>query len=68
MIIDVKVRTNAGKQEIIRRESGYIVHLKSPPENNRANIELVKLLQNYFKRPVNIKSGFKSRKKVIEVS
>jgi len=67
MKIKVKVKPNSGKQEVIKKRDGYLVYLKSLPENNKANTELVKLLKKYFGRPVKIKSGLSSRKKVIEV-
>ena len=47
--------------------SFYLVHLKSPAENNKANIELLKMLKKYFGKDVKIKSGFASRNKIVEV-
>lgn len=67
MKIKVKVKPNSGKQEIDEKDGVYIVRLKSPPENNKANIELVKLLSRHFGKEVKIKSGFSSRKKIVEV-
>lgn len=67
MKIKIKVKPNSGKSEVIEKEENYIVHLKSPPENNKANIELLKLLKKYFKKEVKIKSGFTSKIKIIEV-
>ena len=69
MIIYARVRPNSGRQEIEKAdESHFIVHLKSSPENGKANAELAKLLHNYFKAEVRIKSGLKSRNKIIEIS
>ena len=81
MFIKVKVKTSSGKQypkhskgckghkEIEKKsEKEYLIHLKSPPENNKANIELLKLLKRYFKSEVKIKSGFTSRNKLIEIN
>jgi uncharacterized protein (TIGR00251 family) len=65
--INVKVYPNSGKQEVIKKEKKYFVYLKSAPENNKANIELMNLLKKYFKSDVKIKSGKSSKKKVIEV-
>ena len=75
MIINVKVKTSSGKQEVVKEdkedkkvgEDSYIVYLKSAPENNKANVELVKLLQRYFKSEIKIKSGLRSKSKVVEV-
>lgn len=67
MIIKIKVKPNSGKQKIIKNNENYIAYLKSPPENNKANIELLKLLKKYFDKSVRIKSGLTSRNKIIEV-
>jgi uncharacterized protein (TIGR00251 family) len=67
MIINIKVKPNSGKQEIVKTDKEYVIYLKSVPEDNNANIELIKMLKNYFKKEVRIKSGFTSRKKVVEI-
>ena len=66
--VKVKIKPNSEKQEIIRSDDeDYIVKVKSPAQNNKANIEMIKLLEKYFKRTVRIKSGFRGRKKIVEV-
>jgi len=67
MIIKVKVKTHSGKQEVVKEDDFYVVYLKSIAENNKANIELVKLLKKHFKKEVKIKNGFTSRIKSVEV-
>ncbi len=67
MRIYVKVKPSSGRQEIVREGENYTVYLKSLPEDNKANVELVKLLHNYFKAPVRIKSGLTSRNKIVEI-
>ena len=67
MKIKVKVKTTSGQQEVEKVGEEYVVKLKSPPENNKANLELVKVLKKYFKKEIKIKSGFTSRKKIVEV-
>ena len=68
MIIHIKVKSSSGKQEVIEKDGNYLVNLKSPPENNRANIELIKLLKKYFNvEEIKIKSGFSSRNKIVEI-
>ena len=68
MIIKVKVKTNSGKQEIVKNDNGYVVYLESFPENNKANLELIKLLKKHFKKSVKIKSSLTSRNKIIEIT
>ncbi|HOW37125.1 MAG TPA: DUF167 domain-containing protein [Candidatus Pacearchaeota archaeon] len=67
--IKIKVKPNSGKQEVIETENsdGYLVNLKSAPENNKANLELIKVLERHFKKKIKIKSGFTSKNKLIEV-
>ena len=67
MIIKVKVKANSGKQEIIKDNGNYIAYLKSAPENNKANIELLKLIGKHFKKTARIKTGIRGRNKTIEV-
>ncbi|MFA4952852.1 MAG: DUF167 domain-containing protein [Candidatus Pacearchaeota archaeon] len=67
MKIQIRVKANSRKQEIEKKDNFYLVYLKSPAENNKANIELLKLLKKYFKAEVKIKSGFTSRNKIIEI-
>lgn len=68
MRIYVKVKTSSGKQKITRENNDtYVVYLKSPPEDNKANVELVKLLHKYFKAEVKIKTGLTSKNKIIEI-
>ena len=68
MKIRVKVRPNSEEQNIVLVEGVYIITLKSPPVDNKANLELIKLLTKYFKKEARIKSGFNSREKIVEIS
>jgi len=68
MKINVNVKTNSGKQEVEKiSENEFKVFLKSVPENNKANLELEKILSKYFKKQVKILRGKTSKKKVVEV-
>lgn len=67
MKIKLKVKPNSGEQNIEEKDGIYFVKLKSISENNKANLELVKLLRKYFKKNVKIKSGFNSKNKIVEV-
>ena len=62
----IRVKPNSKKQEIKEENNHLIVYLKSQPEKGKANQELIKLLKKHFKRDVKIKSGFKSKDKIIE--
>jgi uncharacterized protein (TIGR00251 family) len=68
MIIKIKVKPQSGRQEIKKiSENEYLVYLKKPPEDNRANLELIGLLKKYFSRNINIIKGLKSKNKLIRV-
>lgn len=68
MIIQVKVYPHSGKEEIIRvSENSYKVYLKKPAEDNKANIELLKMLKRRFKVEAKIIKGLKSRNKIVEI-
>jgi len=68
MIIKIRVKPNSKKQGIERAsENEYVVNLKSKAENNKANVELLKLLKKYFKKDIKIAKGMKSRNKIVEI-
>jgi len=71
MLINVKVKTNSSKQSIENFGDGrYLIYLKSEPENNKANIELINFLSKHFGVPpksIKIKFGQSSDKKLVEI-
>lgn len=68
MIIVVKARPNSGKQEVKKVfDAEYIVYLKKPAEDNKANIELIKLLKKHFLKDIKIIKGLKSKNKIVGV-
>lgn len=71
MRIEVKVKTNSkfNKIEPIS-ESSYLIQVVDSPEDNKANNRIINLLASYFNLPKSsfiIKSGQKSKFKIIEV-
>ena len=70
MKLEVKIQPSSGRQEVIKQAENnkYKVFLKSPPENNKANTELIKLLKKTWpKKEVKIFKGFTSKNKIIEI-
>jgi uncharacterized protein (TIGR00251 family) len=68
MIIKIKVYPHSGREEILKiSDDSYKVYLKKPAEDNKANIELLKLFRRHFKVEAKIIKGFSSREKIIEV-
>ncbi len=69
MRIFVTVKFEKKKEKIKKeRENRYTIFIKSPPEQGKANEEVVEEISKYFnkrKEKVRIVSGFRSRKKVL---
>jgi len=68
MRLTIKVKPSSRKQEIIKiSDEEYKVYLKSRAEDNKANIELLKMLKKYFGRQARIIKGARSRNKIVEI-
>ena len=70
-LINIKVIPKAKKQKIVQEENRLKVYLKSPPEDGKANKELIKVLSEYFKtnkERIQIIKGKFSRNKVIKIN
>ncbi|MBN2186218.1 MAG: DUF167 domain-containing protein [Dehalococcoidia bacterium] len=70
MKIQVKVKPNSKTEEVSHEEDSFVVKVKEPPREGKANQAVIKLLAAHFSVPqsqVRILSGFKSRNKVVEV-
>lgn len=70
MKIQVRVTPNSNNDEVSCEGDRFIVKVKEPPREGRANRAVVRLLAKHFGVPqsqVKIISGFKSRDKLIEV-
>jgi uncharacterized protein (TIGR00251 family) len=70
MKIQVKVKPGSKTEELSREGDSFIIKVKEPPKEGKANHAVIKLLAEHFGVPhsqVRILSGLKSRNKVIEV-
>jgi uncharacterized protein (TIGR00251 family) len=62
------VKPNARETRILEQDDGAMtVAIAAPPEDNKANIELVKFLSRKLKKQVRIASGFGSKMKMLEI-
>jgi uncharacterized protein (TIGR00251 family) len=71
MKIQVKVKPNCRTEEVSQEEGSFIVKVKEPPMEGKANRAVIKLLAEHFGVPqsrVRIVSGFRSKNKVVEVA
>ena len=68
-IFKVIVKPNSRKNEILgydEEKQAYIISIKEKAEDNKANIGLIRFLSKILGRKARIKSGLKSRVKIIE--
>jgi len=67
-IFKVIVKPNSRKNGILGYDEemqAYIISIKEKAEDNKANIELIRFLSKILGRKARIKSGLKSREKII---
>jgi uncharacterized protein (TIGR00251 family) len=67
MIIEVSVVPGSRRFSITVKNGRIKIALKNPPENNRANIELIKELSSLTGSSVRLISGHNSKKKKLEI-
>ena len=67
--LKIKVKPRQKETKIISQsEDEIIVAVKSPPEKNKANLEIIKFLSKHFKIKVRIIKGLKSKNKLIDLA
>ena len=65
------VKPNASKSEILgydEARQAVKVAIAAPPDKGKANKEVIKLFSKLLKRKIEIKSGLKSREKILVFS
>ena len=70
MKIQVKVKPNSRTEEVSQENNFFLVKVKEPPREGKANKAVIQLLANHFgvaRNKVRILSGFKSSVKLVEV-
>lgn len=71
MKIELNVKTQQRFSKIEMRDDGIVnIFVKSSPIENKANLEIVKLLSEYYvipKSSISIKTGRKSKRKIVEI-
>jgi len=66
-LLKLKVIPNSSQTKLIEENSQLKLYLKSVPEKDKANKELVKFFKKEFDLRVEIKSGMKSREKMLRI-
>jgi hypothetical protein len=71
MKINIKVKTDCPFEDIEKiSDNNYKIKLKSKPENNKANLELIKMLSKEFKidiSKIKIIKGKTSKNKIVNI-
>lgn len=67
VLLSVTAKPNSHKFKILIDENRLIICLKSRPEGNKANTELVKELERLLEKQVSFVSGEKSKKKKLVI-
>ena len=70
MRINVRVKPKSRFERVEKTDSGFLVYVREPPVDNKANKAAVTVLSEYFdisKSKIRIVLGHKSRQKVIEI-
>jgi len=65
------IKPNSPKNEVIgfdNDKKAYKINIKAKAEDNKANIELIKFLSKVTGKKAVIKSGLRSREKLIELA
>ena len=71
MKIRVKVIPNSKTDEVKKEGDRFVVRVREPAREGKANRAIIKLLADYFgvaRGQVVISSGFGSRNKVVDIS
>ena len=63
----IRVVPNAGEDRVKENGDVLIVRVKAPAKDNKANISVINLLSRHFGKTVRIVSGYRSKRKVVEV-
>ena len=67
MKIKIRLHPGSSQEKIIGEGDSYEVWIKEKPIDGKANKSLEKFLKKYFRKSVKVISGFKSRKKIVDM-
>jgi uncharacterized protein (TIGR00251 family) len=66
-LIKIRVIPNSNKNNLILENNQLKLYIKAIPDKNKANLEIIKFFKKQFNLRVLIKSGLKSRDKVLKI-
>lgn len=65
VLIEVRVKPNSKRFALTRKDGQLVLEVTSPPQEGKANLEIVKCLKRLFGKDVEIVRGLKGKGKVI---
>jgi uncharacterized protein (TIGR00251 family) len=66
-LLELRVVPHSSRTELVQENNQLKLYLKSVPEKDKANKELIKFFKKEFKLKVEILRGLKSREKVLKI-
>lgn len=69
--VKILVKPNSKKDELLgfdEEKHAYKVAIAAPPEDNKANIAVIKFFTRLTKKKVTIVTGLKSKQKILNIS
>lgn len=65
VVIEVRVRPNSKRFALIEKDGKLVLEVTSPPQEGKANLEIVKGLKRLFGKDVEILRGLRGREKLV---
>jgi uncharacterized protein (TIGR00251 family) len=65
VLIEARVRPNSPRFSLLRKGGELVIEVTSPPQEGKANTEIVKALRKLTGHDVEIVKGHKGRRKLI---
>ena len=68
--LKIRVKPNSPKTQILEYDNerkALRVNVHAKPENNEANLEVIKFFSKLLKKRVTIKSGLRSKEKILHI-
>lgn len=66
--LNIILKPNSNEDKILDfKDNNLIIKIKAKPQENKANLALIKLIKRTTKKNVRIIRGLKSKRKILEV-
>ncbi len=70
MRLSVTIKPKSKQEKVEKTASGYVIYVKEPPVDNRANEAVIRVLSEFLgvaKSQIVIRAGLRSKHKLIEI-